>query len=275
MRIGVEPARRVLDADLGQQLDHPLARRLPAHAPVQRQDFRHLPLHRVQRVERGHRLLEHHGDVVAAHLANLVFTQRQQILAFEQHTAGRVAGGGILQQLEDGERGHRLAGAGLPDQRQRLPALQIERHMVHRQRRPQPLSEGDGEVLDGEEGSVGHQIIRPGRGPSTETRPSGVHCKYWVLAGIEASEAPVDSSSIATSTWSGQLPSSPRSSGSRSRGYPYTTLRYDMAKSPEVIKGSGVLRRQQRTPHCCLAQNEEPVPHAHLFAVINSVFRTT
>ena len=36
------------------------------------QDFADLPLDRVERVERGHRLLEHHGDVVAAHPPHVV-----------------------------------------------------------------------------------------------------------------------------------------------------------------------------------------------------------
>ena len=38
-------------------------------ALVERDDLADLPLDRVQRIERSHRLLEDHGDVVAAHLA--------------------------------------------------------------------------------------------------------------------------------------------------------------------------------------------------------------
>jgi hypothetical protein len=38
----------------------------------------------VKRVERGHRLLEHHGDVVAAHLSQLVLGERQEVAALEQ-----------------------------------------------------------------------------------------------------------------------------------------------------------------------------------------------
>ena len=50
--------------------------RARAGAPVmplmQQQDFADLLLDGVQRIERGHRLLEDDGDVVAAHLADFV-----------------------------------------------------------------------------------------------------------------------------------------------------------------------------------------------------------
>ena len=45
------------------------------------QDLADLRLDRVQRIERGHRLLEDDRDVVAADLAHLAFGRRQQIAA--------------------------------------------------------------------------------------------------------------------------------------------------------------------------------------------------
>jgi hypothetical protein len=46
-------------------------RRLPAEALVQRQAFRDLLFQRVERIERGHRLLEDEADVVAPDRAQI------------------------------------------------------------------------------------------------------------------------------------------------------------------------------------------------------------
>ena len=67
VRIGAEPALGLADADLLQKLQHAHPRRAVAHAAMQLQHLADLPLDGVERVERGHRLLEDHGDVVAAH----------------------------------------------------------------------------------------------------------------------------------------------------------------------------------------------------------------
>ena len=75
MRIGAEPALGVADADLLEQLEHARARRAFAQAVMDLQDLADLPLDRVQRVERGHRLLEDDADVVAAHRAQLAFAR--------------------------------------------------------------------------------------------------------------------------------------------------------------------------------------------------------
>ena len=68
----------------------------------------------LDRVERRHRLLEHHADVVAAQRAHLVFGGRKDVDAVE----GDAAGGArrMRQKLHDGQRRHRLAGAGFADQ---------------------------------------------------------------------------------------------------------------------------------------------------------------
>ena len=50
-----------------------------------------LPLDRVQRVERGHRLLEDHADAVAADLAQEAVVAADQLLAVEADAAARGA----------------------------------------------------------------------------------------------------------------------------------------------------------------------------------------
>ena len=104
-----------------EQLDGALARGLAGQPAMQQQDLADLLLDRVQRIERGHRLLEDDGDVVAAHAdASRVSGRRSRSLALEADRAGRMPRGRIGQELHHRERGHRFAGAGLADQRQRL-----------------------------------------------------------------------------------------------------------------------------------------------------------
>ena len=58
------------DADLAQKLERPRLGLGPFHALVDAQAFGQLPPHREHRVERGHRLLEDHADLVAADRAH-------------------------------------------------------------------------------------------------------------------------------------------------------------------------------------------------------------
>ena len=89
VRIGAEPLLRLADADLVEQLQRARARRRSPMPRCSVEDLADLLLDRVQRVERGHRLLEDHGDLVAAHLAAAASRRREQILALEEDLAGR------------------------------------------------------------------------------------------------------------------------------------------------------------------------------------------
>jgi hypothetical protein len=61
---------------------------------MQCEDLADLALNRMQRVERCHRLLEDHGDVIAAHPAQVVLVVVQKVFALEHHGAGRVMAAG-------------------------------------------------------------------------------------------------------------------------------------------------------------------------------------
>src|SRR5262249_25046334 len=100
MRIALDPRLRVGNADLYQELDRALTRRLPGEAPMQQQNLADLLLDGMQRIERGHRLLENDGDVVAAHTANLVFRQAQMVLALEADRAGGMVRRRVRQKLQ-------------------------------------------------------------------------------------------------------------------------------------------------------------------------------
>ena len=51
----------------------------PVRPAMQKQDLADLLLDRVQRIERGHRLLEDDRDVVAAHLAHLALAHASAV----------------------------------------------------------------------------------------------------------------------------------------------------------------------------------------------------
>ncbi len=68
------------------------------------------------RIERTHRLLEDHGDALAADGAQLRGAGGQQILALEEDLAAEHARGWRRQQTEDREGRDALAAAGLADE---------------------------------------------------------------------------------------------------------------------------------------------------------------
>ena len=66
MRIGFQALQRLANTDQFQQFQRPLTCRAPLQAFMNFQHFTDLLFHRVQRVQRGHRLLENHRNPVAA-----------------------------------------------------------------------------------------------------------------------------------------------------------------------------------------------------------------
>ena len=148
MRIAGETCLRLGNADLRQQLDDPRPRLGAAHAAVQLQDLADLRLDRVQRIERGHRLLKHDRDLVATNAADLALGHPEQFASLEPDLAGRMRRARIRQQLQDRQRADRLARAGLAHQRNAFAPLDPERHMIDGRRRPAGLMEGDRQVAD-------------------------------------------------------------------------------------------------------------------------------
>jgi hypothetical protein len=74
------------------------------------------------RVERGHRLLEDHRQLVAAHVAHRGLVERQQVAAVERDRAADDASRRIRHQAHDRKRGHALAAARFADDGQGLAA---------------------------------------------------------------------------------------------------------------------------------------------------------
>ncbi len=89
MRILFQAALGVGDADQAQQLDRAALRSRDIAAAMLLDRLGDLPPDGQDRVQRGHRLLEHHADLAAAHLAHLFFGQQHQIAAGKHHLALR------------------------------------------------------------------------------------------------------------------------------------------------------------------------------------------
>ena len=86
----------------------------------------HLLADGLDRVERRHRFLEDHADIVAAQRAHPVFGRGQDVDPVEGHAAR--GSRGLRQELHDGKRRHRLARTGFADQRDRLPGRDRQLH---------------------------------------------------------------------------------------------------------------------------------------------------
>ena len=80
-------------------------------------------------IERRHRLLEHHRDVIAAHVAHLLFGEIGEVAVLESN----LAAGDLSRrcdQAHDRHRGHALAASRFADQRQRFAFAHVERDVV-------------------------------------------------------------------------------------------------------------------------------------------------
>src|SRR2546423_271530 len=79
----------------------------------------------VDRVQRRHRVLENHRDLVPAHVPQLRLRHRQQVPPLVEHLALER---GVVgpRQAEDRECGHALAGARLADDAKHLAGLELE-----------------------------------------------------------------------------------------------------------------------------------------------------
>ena len=131
-RVLVRAPLGIGDADPRQQLYGHLRRLALALALVQHDRLGDLVADLEHGVEAGHGVLEDHRDVVAAHLAHLVLAERQQVAPLEHDGPLDDLARRVGHQTHDGQGGHRLAGAGLADDADRLVAVEAEAHPVDR-----------------------------------------------------------------------------------------------------------------------------------------------
>jgi serine kinase of HPr protein (carbohydrate metabolism regulator) len=87
VRVLLEAALGIGNADQAQEFDGTALRRGRVGAAMLLDRLGDLAADRQDRVQRGHRLLENHADLAAAHLPHLFFRQAHQVAAGEQHLA--------------------------------------------------------------------------------------------------------------------------------------------------------------------------------------------
>src|SRR5882757_1991128 len=113
VRVVVEPPFRGRDADFSQHGDRTFAPGTDRQALVGADGLHELIANGEERMKRGHRLLKHHADALAANASHRPLIERQQILAIEIDAAGRDARAGLGQKPHDRQRRDALAASGL------------------------------------------------------------------------------------------------------------------------------------------------------------------
>ena len=88
MGIVIQTTGRFGDADHLQQFGRAVAGGRAMEVHVQLKRFGHLPADREDGVERRHRLLEDHGDIVATDLPDFVVVQFQDVATLKDDLAG-------------------------------------------------------------------------------------------------------------------------------------------------------------------------------------------
>ena len=132
VRVVLDAARGLGDADLAEQLDGALDRVGVAQAQVQLEALGHEALDGQHRVQAGDGVLEDHRDVAAADGAHLVLGQREQVPALELDAAAHAGVGHHAGEADDGAGGDALAAAALADEPDELAGRDLEAHVVHR-----------------------------------------------------------------------------------------------------------------------------------------------
>ena len=123
VRILLEAAGRIGDADQAEQLDGARVRRSAIGSAVLLERLGDLPADGENGIQRCHRLLEDHADVAAPHLAHLLVGELHQVAAGEQNLAARDPPGRIRDQAQNRQRPDGLARSALADDRDRLALL--------------------------------------------------------------------------------------------------------------------------------------------------------
>ena len=170
MREAAQTLGGVGDPDHAQQLDGPRSSIGARHATVCPNGLDHLLLDGQHRVEAGHWVLEDHGHVATADLAQLGLRQTSQVLAVEDHPAALDPAGRLGQQPNDREVGHALAAAGLTDDPEPLALVQRKADPIDGVDRAVMGAELHDEVLDQQE--CHGLAYRLSRGSSDSRNPS-------------------------------------------------------------------------------------------------------
>ena len=164
MREVVDPAVGVRDPHLRQQLDRPPPRLPLRELVVLVQLLLDLPADRVDRVQRGHRVLKDHRDLLAAHLPHRVAGKRHQVAALVEDLA-LVHDVRVGDQPHHRHHRHALSRPRLADDPDDLALRNRERDPVDGVHDPVFRAERDLQVADLEQ-RLGHGYVGRTRGSS-------------------------------------------------------------------------------------------------------------
>ena len=129
VRIIINPCRCIGNPHRLEQFQCAPAGRCIVNPAMQAQHFDDLLANGKNRVERGHRLLKDHRDLIAPQAPQPCRRCLRQIFALEQDLPARNAPHG-RQQTHQRKRSHRLATAGLADKTDALAAFECEGNII-------------------------------------------------------------------------------------------------------------------------------------------------
>ena len=151
MGIGVDAFGGVGDSNFGESVDGAAEGGLAVAIFVNCERFRQLCADFHEGIERSHRILEDHGDALAANGAELVFVDFQEIQAAKHGFARVNAPGRLRDQAEQRVTSDGFSRARLADDSKSLPGIDLERNILHGMHRAVASVESCREVLDVEE----------------------------------------------------------------------------------------------------------------------------
>ena len=151
VRVVLHPPPGLGDADELEHLPRPVHRLALARSLVDANRLGDLLADGVHRVERRHRLLEDHRDLVAADALHLAVAERHEVAPLEHDPAPLPDLARRLDQPHDRERADRLAAAGLTDEAEGLAGVELEVDPVDGPDRPLAGTEPRPQVLDPQE----------------------------------------------------------------------------------------------------------------------------
>src|SRR5581483_3697804 len=123
VRVVVDTLIGARDLDLLEDRDRLLARLLAGDVLMDQDRFLELPADRLDRVQRGHRVLEDHPDLRAADLPELRRAHAEHLLAVQLHRAPDLRRARV-DEAHHGQKGDALAGAGLADDAERAALVE-------------------------------------------------------------------------------------------------------------------------------------------------------
>ncbi len=130
MRIFLHQLTDVVETDLCQNIGDAPVDLLIVQVRVQAEHLADLPADLHNRVQGCHRFLENHGNLIALDFAALLAGNIQYLLSLQRDRGTRIDNGRLIQQAHHGQRGHRLAGAGLTDDTDNLPLAHLHVEVI-------------------------------------------------------------------------------------------------------------------------------------------------